>query len=699
MQNETENTTVRRKKFWKFWLLMAAINIGLLFVLFRLFHVQILNADNYKDQARKQHESRITLSAQRGNIYDRNGNILASTVKSFSIAADPTVLTKKDEVCKKLEELLGISQSVFEEKISSAKGSFVWLARGISPDKVSSIRSINDRGLIIIEEPKRHYYYSTAASQLIGCTDIDNKGISGVELGWDSLLMGRSGYMMMYRDGLGRLRHSADLPTIPAINGYSIELTIDIELQRIVEFELMQGVLNTKAESGTIVAIKPSTGEILAMATYPSFDPNNPSTYRPADMRNRTITDVYEPGSTFKMITAAAAIEEKITKFEDEYNGFNGEFHFAKNVIRDVHPHGHTTFHEGMVHSSNIILSSVAAKIPDYTFYKYIRDFGFGIVSGIDLPGEIPGRIQRAEQLSMSAKRFIGFGYGLLSTPLQIVNSYAALANQGVMMKPFAVRSVFDTKGKKVMEYRPERIRRVVSENTRNIITNVLTEAVERGTGKGARIHGLSIAGKTGTSQQLVDGAYSKADYNASFVGFYPAEDPQICMLVFLDKPKTSIYGGSTAAPIFRNITLRWISITPEQIAFKPNERSSNDTVYVPNLKGLLIDDAGSILQTLGLRWTSTSAVGLVETQFPHAGEKLRRGTIVKLTTTISDTSSTLISSKKPNVTGLSARRAVAILHNEGIRTRVKGSGKVIRQIWEKNEKGEQTCILICSPN
>ncbi len=698
MTESKENTHTRRKKFWKFWLLMAIVNLGLLFVVVRLFQIQIIEGDKYKERAKRQHESKITLGSQRGNIYDRNGRLLASTVKSYSLAADPTVLENKNKVLSLLEQKLGISKSTLDDKIKSAKGSFVWLVRGISPDKMLELNDISDKGLIKIKEPKRHYYYGSDASQVIGCTNIDNRGLTGVELGWDSMLTGRSGYMMMYRDAKGRLRPSADLPIIPATNGYSLQLTMDIELQRIVEFELMQGVLNAQAESGTVVAVKPSTGEILAMATYPGFNPNSPSSFSPANMRNRAITDVYEPGSTFKLITAAAAIEEKIASLNDKFNGFNGELHFSNYVIRDVHPIGMATFREGMIHSSNIILSSVAAKIPDYKFYKYIRDFGFGISSGIDLPGEVSGRTQRAEQMNISAKRFIGFGYGILSTPLQIASAYSAIANNGVMMKPFAIKAIYDEKGGLVREFKPEKIRRVVSENTAQLLNGVLTDVINKGTGSGAKVDGLAIAGKTGTSQQLVGGAYSKADYNASFVGYFPAENPQVCILVFLDKPKTSIYGGSTAAPIFKNIALRWVSLPSQSYTLNSKPTAANsDTIYVPNLNGLLLEDAGNILNSLGVRWSSNSQSGIVESVFPRPGEKILRSTAIRIQSTGDSLKAN--PSKLPSVVGLSVRRALAILHSSGVKAKVKGSGKVIRQIWEQGENKEQICTLICSPD
>lgn len=672
---------------------MIFINLGLLVVVARLFHLQVLKAPYYKEKARRQHETKVNLSAQRGNIYDRNGNLLVSSVKSFSIAVDPNLLQNKSQILQLIEKKLGISAESLNKKIYAAKGSFVWLVRGVSAEKMKDFLYIKDRGLILIEEPKRQYHYGSLASQVIGCTDVDSRGLTGIELSYDSILTGRSGYMVMFRDGLGRLRPSADLPLIHPTNGYSIQLTLDIDLQRIVEFELMQGVKNSLAESGTVVAIRPSTGEVLAMATYPNFNPNEPETYVNSYMRNRAITDVYEPGSTFKVVTAAAALEEKITSLNEKYNGFQGELHFSNYVIKDVHPLGIATFRDGLIYSSNIILSSVAAKIPDYKFYKYIRDFGFGIPTGIDLPGEVAGKIQRAEQMNISAKRFIGFGYGILATPLQMANAFATIANNGLMMKPYIISAMYDENGNLIKKFNPEKIRRVISENTAKTITNVLKEVVEKGTGTAAKIDGISVAGKTGTSQQLVDGTYSKADYNASFAGYFPAENPQICILVFLDRPKTSIYGGATAAPIFKNIALRWLSLKNHSPKAK-ELHTEKDTVFVPNIKGLIFSEAENILKELGLKYISDSRNGIVANIFPPAGSRILRATTIKIETA-KDTSS---KEKLPSVVGLSLRRAVTVLHNAGIKVNIRGSGKVVRQIWEKNDKNEIICTLIASP-
>ncbi|MFA5512127.1 MAG: penicillin-binding transpeptidase domain-containing protein, partial [Candidatus Kapaibacterium sp.] len=291
-----EQEEIRKKKFWKFWLVMFLLNIGLFGVIYRMINVQIVNVDKYKTLAKRQHESKVNLSAQRGKIYDRYGRLTASNLESVSLAVDPTLLRNKGKLAELVQSDLGISKERVINKINSAKGSFVWIARGVFPEKMKRIEEMKEKGVILIKEPRRIYHYGLVCSQVVGFTDIDNNGLSGIELLHDSLLKGKNGYMMMYRDAKSRLRPSADLPVIPPIDGYSLQLTIDIEFQRIVEYELMKGVQYADAEAGTVIAIEPSSGEVLAMATYPTFDPHNPGERNLGSMRMRAITDTYEPG-------------------------------------------------------------------------------------------------------------------------------------------------------------------------------------------------------------------------------------------------------------------------------------------------------------------------------------------------------------------------------------------------------------------
>ncbi len=699
--DDTVETNVRSKKFWKFWVVMVAINIGLLVVIGRLLYIQTINADYYLERAKRQQQSKIALAPERGNIYDRNGNVLASNLKSVSIAVDPKVLKNKEDIAKIIEKNLGIDSKRILDKINSANGEFLWIVRRVMPDKVAELRKIKDRGLLLIDEPTRYYNYSSIGAQLIGCTSIDNRGLGGLELQYDSLLKGHPGYIIMYKDARGNLRPAVNLPAIDPINGSDIHLTIDIELQKIVEFELMQGVINAQAVAGTVVALNPNTGELLAVASYPGYNPNSTATYSADGMRNRAIADAYEPGSTFKSITASAGIEEKVAKPNDIFNGFGGRIQLANVTIRDEHPLGMATFEQGFRYSSNIILSQVAMKLPDQKFYKYIRDFGFGLPSHINLPGEISGRIPKFNNMNAIDKRYIGFGYGILVTPMQLVAAYSAIANDGILMKPYVVSGIVKN-GDTIRQFSPEKIRKTISKETAKTVTKLLCAVVDSGTGKLAHLQDLKIAGKTGTTQKMVSGSYSKSNYYASFVGYYPADNPQICLLVCLDRPQNSYYGGAVAAPVFKNIALRWASISPEILeeqGIKRNRHNAN-TVYVPELTGLSIDDARLILSELDLKLSTTLTSGIIVSQMPRSGSRIVRGSTILTKINYSNDSDTSkisnMSVTLPDASGLTLRRAISILHNAGYRARIVGSGTVKEQRWEVTAAGERLCILIC---
>lgn len=701
--DEFEN--IRKKKFWKFWLVMFFLNIGLIAVVYKMVSVQVIHADKYKKMAKRQHESKINLSAQRGKIFDRYGRLIASNLESISVAVDPTLLTNKGKVAEIIQQDIDIPREKILRKINSAKGSFVWLARSVFPEKVKRLQELNDKGLIFIKEPRRIYHYGLVCSQVVGFTDIDNNGLSGIELMHDSLLRGKNGFMLMYRDGKRRLRPAAELPVFPAVDGFSLQLTVDIEFQRIVEYELMKGVQSADAEAGTVIAIEPATGEILAMATYPTYDPHNPTGGNLGSMRMRAITDSYEPGSTFKIITAAAAIEENLVKEEDKFNGYGGAMQFRSFVIRDVHGIGLVTFREAMEHSSNIIMSNVANMIPDYTFYKYLRDFGYGIKSGIDFPGEVQGKLPKPEDYNAASKRYMGFGYGLSATPLQITNSYATIANKGVMMKPFLVKSIKDLSGNVVYDSKPEVVRRVISENTALRLNDMLKGVVNKGTGKSVRVDNLQVCGKTGTAQQLVNGQYSKSNYTASFAGFFPAENPKVAMIVILDKPRSSIYGGAVSGPIFKNIALRWASVSDEIKSGNLLEFAHIDTVQVelpdeytvPNFIGKSREEALRIASLTGFKLVmSDQKDSYILAQKPMPGSKFIKDSPIEITfnTDITQMDSSLI---KPDLIGLPLKHAIARLNSMKIKSKVVGSGIVKSQTWENQADNKIVCILKCN--
>ncbi|MDR0926164.1 MAG: PASTA domain-containing protein [Ignavibacteria bacterium] len=700
--NNTDVVDVRQQKFWKFWLLLCLLLVGMGIVVVRLAYIQIIKGSEYTELAKRQQQTKQELLPQRGNIYDRNGNLLASTIKSIGIAVDPTVLKHKDSLATLIENHIGINRRTILDKINSAKGQYVRLCSRVTADKVNEIRKLKaiDRGIILIDEPTRYYNYSSIAAQLIGTASLDNKGQSGLELYYDAELSGQSGFMVMYRDALQRLRPALDLPTLQPVDGTNLYLTIDIELQKILEFELMQGVVNSIAKSATAIAIDPHTGEVLAMASYPGYNPNLRGSFSAENMRIRAITDAFEPGSTFKTITGAIAIDDKITKTTDLYNGYGGLYAQSTFKIKDEHSLGIVPLSVAFELSSNIIFSQVAMKIPDKDFYKYVRDFGFGLKTGIDIPGEVSGRVPKFDRINSVDKRYLGFGYGIMSTPIQLATAYSAIANGGKLLKPYIVSKI-EKDGEVIREQKPQVIRTILSEQTTATMKRLLLGVVNKGTGSNAFVESLGIAGKTGTAQMLVSGTYSKNNHLASFVGFYPATNPKICLLIYVDDPTYNFYGGSVAAPIFKNIALRWTSVSPNFL--NSNVNPTLDIVYVPDLRGVVVDDATTILKEMGLSVNTDNSNGVVVSQHPSAGSRVKKNTNVILKVDLpsfenvnNETTANTFTSKLPNVTGLSMRRAISILHNAGIRANVRGSGVVKSQKWEnKGEKGS-VCVLVC---
>jgi len=688
----------QKGKFWKLVLVFSLIGIGFILLIVRLVFLQIIDSDCYQQMACKQHESIINLKAERGDIYDRNGKLLATTIKSYSLAIDPTILKDKEQIREICNLVAVVDERIDEEllfeKIMRTKGSFVWLTRGLMEYDMRLFDSIKVRGFIKLTEPKRSYLYGTVGSQIIGCTDIDNKGLTGIELTCDSILKGSEIQVLMLRDAAGRLVPTPAASRMRVIRGNSVKLTIDINLQRIVEHELMLGVKKANSASGTAIIIQPNTGEILAMASYPTYDPNKIESLIMGTTKNRAITDLYEPGSTFKLITAATALEERIATPNTILDGHGGYVKYDDYVINDDHEIGKVSFTEALEMSSNIIFANLAYRVKPEKWYTYVRDFGFGLTYGVELSGESRGTIKNPKQLDAVARRFNGFGYGISVTSLQVVNAYASIANKGEMMKPHVIKEFLNSENRTVEYIRPIRIRRVVSEKTSEQLTEMLVSAVEKGTGSEASIKGLKIAGKTGTAQMVTDSLYSKQDYTASFAGYFPAYNPQLTMLIVIDKPKGNIYGGATAAPIFRNIAKSWISVSKIVIENDNIDLKSKE-LKMPDLVGFDIFSAARILNDLGIAYSPGQANFIIGDQLPKAGvslSKTNKNKIVFYKLKIDD--------KTPNIgeqiIGKELNSAIVTLGKRKIIPEVFGSGFVRKYEFYTDLSGNLVCKLFC---
>jgi cell division protein FtsI (penicillin-binding protein 3) len=629
----------------------------LLFIFFgivalRLIQIQILESPRYKEIAQKQYQAKFVLPAARGILYDRKGNILASNSQFVSFAADPKIAVEDaDDISKIFSKTFGKPKSHYLQELKS-DSRFVWLERMVDIKYLKEIDVKKMTGIVARYETKRIYYNDYLAGQLIGAANIDNTGISGIEQQYDNELKGIDGYVVFQRDGLRRARPSVDYPRVEPRDGNNIYLTVDMQLQAIAEKELKKGVEENKVDRGLVIMMQPHTGEILAIAQYPNVDPNNFGKYEMEDRRLRAFTDMFEPGSVFKIVTASAAIKHNLVKPERKFNAEKGSYkvYIGSNkkprVITDAHKAEILTFQEAMEMSSNIVMAKISDIIGAERFYKMARDYGFGIATNIDYPGELNGVLKKPINWSATSLNTMAYGYEVGVTPLQIVCAYAAIANDGVLMKPLLFKKEVDASGMIVRESTPQKIRNVISHSTCETLNQFLEGVVERGTATQAKVKGVRIAGKTGTSKKLIDGKYTTEDYIASFVGFFPVEDPQIVCLVMMDKPKgTSYYGGTVSAPVFRGIAEQVIATTDITSRLAPAMASADsETVssemgknesrqasdLVPDVRGLSLRKAIETLKTQGLI-PIVNGSGIVSTQTPSAGIKKKRGMPITL--------------------------------------------------------------------
>jgi cell division protein FtsI (penicillin-binding protein 3) len=579
----------------------------------------------------------------------------------------------------------------------------------VKPEIARRIESAKLDGIVMMNEPKRLYHYDELAGALLGFTNVDNKGISGIELQYDNDMKGVNGSVVMQRDGLGRIRPSADYPRSEPVNGNDLCLTIDVTYQAIVDEELKHGVEANKADGGCAIMLNPKTGEVLALSMYPCMNPNEAGTADVAAARNRIVSDVFEPGSIFKVVTATAAYENNLVTPEMRFNAEHGKMKIALNgnkfrYITDTHEYDNLSFQEAIENSSNIVLAKVGKIIGGEKLYRQARDYGFGIMTGIDLPGEVRGVLKKPSDHDWSGTTLqtMSYGYEIGATPLQLACAYGAVANRGVLMKPFVVAKIKDERGSTVAEQRPQAIRRVTSQRTLEELISAFEGVVERGTGREARINGVRIAGKTGTSRKYLNGRYVQNSYTASFVGFYPVEDPQIVCLVMMDNPKTrGYYGGITSGPVFRSIAERVIATSDKfSRTVLAHEPATNGTISVPDVRMLQPLLAKKMLANYGLNCQTFGTGTLVVKQTPEPGKKIEQGEAISLILNGEPVVSADGMIVVPDVHGMSIRRAMNRLVSDDFEIKVQGSGVVTQQIPGAGTRVRtgSNIVLLCSP-
>ncbi|MGR3311659.1 MAG: peptidoglycan D,D-transpeptidase FtsI family protein [Candidatus Brocadiales bacterium] len=549
-------------------LVMAYVALGV-----QLVRVQLLDHEKYSKMAEAQHNKKVKLTAHRGPILDRKGRKLAESLNAYSIFANPSIMQEKHNSAHLLAKTLHIDAPRVL-KLLEKKKRFVWIKRKITDSEAAAIKKLNLKGIGFREEPDRFYPNGKLCSHVIGFVDIDGKGLDGIELAFNNTLSGKSGYMWVRRDARQHYLWTIEGKTQPPRHGDGIILTIDAVIQNIVEDELRKTYKTHRPISATAVVMVPSTGEILAMANLPSYDPNFFWKYSSNERRNRAVTDCCEPGSLLKPITVSGVLENGLAAPDDVIFCHNGVYRIRKRTLHDVHEYGRLTLAEILIKSSNIGMAKLGLLMGQKRLHHNLHKFGFGEKTNVKLPGESSGIVRPLKAWSYYSTTSIPMGHEIAVTPLQFITAFCAIANGGELLRPRIVRAVTESGGKRIKKKFtiPFKIRRVMSSTVANdAMTPILSMVVSKGTGKKAYIPEYEVAGKTGTAQKLLSGGrgYSKSKYLSSFVGYAPAEYPEICVLVMLDEPRNgSYYGGTVAAPAVREIirkTLDYMRIEPRE--------------------------------------------------------------------------------------------------------------------------------------
>ncbi len=547
--------------------------VGILFSLFfatigaKAVYLQVYCGTWLSQKAASQYESIVKSSGKRGKIYDKNLREMAVSVDVTSIAAHPAQIDDVKKTAALLAKVLKIDRNALCRKLSSDK-KFVWIKRQVTPKEGEAVRRLDMAGIDFIPEHNRFYPSKITAAQVLGFTDIDDQGIEGLEFYYDNYLQGKTSKSMVLKDALGR-GFDAEQKTFLNYSGNNLILTIDRTIQYIAENELSKTVEAFSATSGIAIVMVPKTGAILALAHVPFFNPNMVNKYNQEFWRNRVITDPFEPGSTMKIFSAAAAIESGSCSPNSIFFCENGAYKIGRNVVHDAHKYGWLSLQQIIKHSSNIGAIKFIETTGPETLYKTLRGFGFGEKTGIDCPGESGGSLAPYQRWTKLDTGAISFGQGISVTALQLITATCAIANDGILMKPYIVQAITDQNGRLIKSYIPKKIRQAVSSRTAHTVKRLMqTVVTEGGTGVNAAIEGYSVCGKTGTAQKIDQkGEYTKDKFVSSFVGFLPAEKPEVAILIAIDEPQKSHYGGVVAAPAFRNIAQKiidYMNISPK---------------------------------------------------------------------------------------------------------------------------------------
>jgi len=685
----------------------------------RLFFVQIVNGQELKKSALEQWTKSIDIKSNRGIIFDRNGKKLATNVTAYTVWAYPAEIKDKEIIAETISNILVIEKELVLEKLNK-KVSAEKIKQWISRDEAIALRQENIRGISVVDDSKRYYPLGSFASHILGFTDIDNNGLDAIEKTYDKYLAGTPGKLVRTTDAANRQLPYDGEKVYDSKDGLSAVLTIDEAIQHFAEREADQAIIRSKPKNISIIIMEPKTGDILALVNKPDYDPNAPR--EPLDSqtkaewdalpqeevqkkwyemwRNYAINDIYEPGSTFKIVTASAALEEGTSTLHSHY--------YCNGFIRDIkgvtlkcaswyNPHGDQTFAEAIKNSCNVAFVNIARGLGKEKMLEYVKAFGFGEKSGVDLLGEqsgiIPANTDMIKEVNLAT---MSYGHGIAVTPLQMVNAMATIANGGNLMEPRLVKQLVDFEGNVVENFEPVVKRTVLSKQTADTMMELLEGVVDDGTGKNAYVAGYRVGGKTGTAQKIINGRYAPGKYIASFVAAVPADDPKMVILVIVDEPTVgSYYGGSTAAPIAKKViedTLKYLEVEP--IFTEEELENIDEQVVVPDIRKQKINEVGKKLSELGLRYTTEyqdiTTDSIILDQFPLPGTKVLKGSIIDLY--LNERPNKII---MPDLIGKTKDEVINILDGLNLQYTLEGTGKAFKQNTETGKEIDSNTKII----
>ena len=688
--------------------MLFAISFITLGLSIRLGIIQIVKGDELKKEAIEQWAKDIPIEAKRGIVYDRNMKKLITNISAYQAMAVPADIKNPERTAQVVSKVLGLDYNDIYKDITKRQ-SIVKIQRWISEEQADSLRRADLKGIVIVPSNKRYYPFGNFASYVLGFTDYDNKGVYGVEKSYDKYLTGTQGRLVQNTDSLGRQLPNDVEKLIEPKAGLNAVLTLDETIQHIAEKAALEALIKNKAKRVSIILMEPKTGDILAMAAKPDYDPNEPRIPTTEELKEKWLgldggdlvkewTSIwkpypinynYEPGSTFKIITSAAGLEEKVVTPESRFvcDGFVRQVKSPKPIKcwRYYRPHGSQSFVEGVQNSCNEVFVEVGLRLGIEKMDQYLKSFGFGEKTGIDLDGEESGVLFNPAYMKEVNLATISFGQSIAVTPIQLVSAVSAVANGGNLMEPRLVSKLIDEEGNVSHEFQPVIRRNVLSKETSETMLNILNSVVSEGTGGGAYYPGYRIGGKTGTAQKVVDGRYESGKYVASFVAIAPTDDPQIVALVLIDEPSNgAYYGGVIAAPVTGQVVKETLDYLEVELKFTDEELAteSKKKITVPDIRNKTIKEATKILSKLGLKYsTSTLDVNedtVVIDQFPMANTIVNKGSMVDLYVETKRPKDNKV--VVPNLKGQSRDSVIETLNTLNLRFDFSGNGFVTDQ-------------------